>query len=188
MEAYVREALAEGAGRLAGDRLPGHDDRLRLRARRSRRAADFRRLTQLVLTTALERAGTWVCEPLADLALEMPIVDRAGRRWRRSAGSAAASAASSRRTGCRHVERRPAGRARPVAAAPAARAVDGGGDPRDPPRRLPADRRATRRGARARARARSTATPGSRRWRSAAEVGPRRTGRVPSGACRRRTP
>jgi len=34
--------------------------------------ADFRRLTQLVLTTALDRAGTWVCEPLADLALEMP--------------------------------------------------------------------------------------------------------------------
>ena len=31
MEAYVREALAEGPGRLAGDRLPGHDDRLRLR-------------------------------------------------------------------------------------------------------------------------------------------------------------
>ena len=35
-------------------------------------AADFRRLTQLVLATALERAGTWVCEPLADLALELP--------------------------------------------------------------------------------------------------------------------
>ena len=25
-----------------------------------------------MLATALERAGTWVCEPLADLALEMP--------------------------------------------------------------------------------------------------------------------
>jgi ribosomal protection tetracycline resistance protein len=35
-------------------------------------AADFRRLTQLVLATALERAGTWVCEPLAHLTLEMP--------------------------------------------------------------------------------------------------------------------
>jgi ribosomal protection tetracycline resistance protein len=34
--------------------------------------ADFRRLTQLVLTTALARAGTWVCEPLAELSLEMP--------------------------------------------------------------------------------------------------------------------
>jgi ribosomal protection tetracycline resistance protein len=33
---------------------------------------DFRRLTQLVLATALDRAGTWVCEPLADLALEVP--------------------------------------------------------------------------------------------------------------------
>jgi ribosomal protection tetracycline resistance protein len=35
-------------------------------------AADFRHLTQLVLATALQRAGTWVCEPLADLSLEMP--------------------------------------------------------------------------------------------------------------------
>jgi ribosomal protection tetracycline resistance protein len=35
-------------------------------------AADFRRLTMLVLMAALDRAGTWVCEPLADLALEMP--------------------------------------------------------------------------------------------------------------------
>jgi ribosomal protection tetracycline resistance protein len=34
--------------------------------------ADFRRLTQLVLMTALDRAGTWVCEPLADLTLEIP--------------------------------------------------------------------------------------------------------------------
>ena len=35
-------------------------------------AADYRRLTQLVVATALERAGTWVCEPLADLSLELP--------------------------------------------------------------------------------------------------------------------
>jgi len=35
-------------------------------------ASDFRRLTLLVLMTALDRAGTWVCEPLADVALEMP--------------------------------------------------------------------------------------------------------------------
>ena len=35
-------------------------------------AADFRRLTQLVLMTALERAGTWICEPLSDLTLEVP--------------------------------------------------------------------------------------------------------------------
>jgi len=33
---------------------------------------DPERLTQLVLMTALERAGTWVCEPLADLRLEVP--------------------------------------------------------------------------------------------------------------------
>jgi ribosomal protection tetracycline resistance protein len=35
-------------------------------------AADYRRLTELVLATALERAGTWVCEPLTELSLEMP--------------------------------------------------------------------------------------------------------------------
>ena len=35
-------------------------------------AADFRRLTQLVLRPRSHRAGTWVCEPLSDLALEMP--------------------------------------------------------------------------------------------------------------------
>jgi ribosomal protection tetracycline resistance protein len=35
-------------------------------------AADFRRLTQLVLSAALDRGGTWVCEPLANLALEIP--------------------------------------------------------------------------------------------------------------------
>jgi ribosomal protection tetracycline resistance protein len=35
-------------------------------------AADYRRLTQLVLAEAVERAGTWVCEPLATLSLEIP--------------------------------------------------------------------------------------------------------------------
>src|SRR5205085_5355053 len=34
--------------------------------------ADFRLITQLVLMTALDRAGTGVCEPLADVSLEMP--------------------------------------------------------------------------------------------------------------------
>jgi ribosomal protection tetracycline resistance protein len=34
--------------------------------------ADFRRLTELVLMTALDRAGTWVCEPLSDVTLEVP--------------------------------------------------------------------------------------------------------------------
>jgi ribosomal protection tetracycline resistance protein len=71
MEEYVREALSEGLSGWqvtdcrvtmtdCGYNSPGTS------------AADFRRLTQLVLTTALERAGTWVCEPLAELALEMP--------------------------------------------------------------------------------------------------------------------
>ena len=31
LTAYIHEALARGPGRLAGDRLPGHGDRLRLR-------------------------------------------------------------------------------------------------------------------------------------------------------------
>jgi ribosomal protection tetracycline resistance protein len=71
METYVREALAEGRSGWqvtdcrvtmtdCGYGAPGTN------------ASDFRLLTQLVLATALQRAGTWVCEPLADLALEMP--------------------------------------------------------------------------------------------------------------------
>jgi ribosomal protection tetracycline resistance protein len=40
--------------------------------------SDFRRLTQLVLATALARAGTWVCEPLSELALEMPSASAPG--------------------------------------------------------------------------------------------------------------
>ncbi|MEX2546654.1 MAG: hypothetical protein WD830_02550 [Chloroflexota bacterium] len=71
MEAYVREALAEG---LSGWQVT--DCRITMTdcgyASPATGAADFRRLTQLVLMTALDRAGTWVCEPLADLALEMP--------------------------------------------------------------------------------------------------------------------
>jgi ribosomal protection tetracycline resistance protein len=35
-------------------------------------AADFRKLTPLVLRQALERAGTVVCEPLVDVTLELP--------------------------------------------------------------------------------------------------------------------
>jgi ribosomal protection tetracycline resistance protein len=35
-------------------------------------AADFRKLTPLVLAQALERAGTVVCEPVVRLALEVP--------------------------------------------------------------------------------------------------------------------
>jgi ribosomal protection tetracycline resistance protein len=71
MEGYVREALAEG---LAGWQVT--DCRVTLTdsgyASPETTAGDLRRLTQLVLTSALARAGTWVCEPLADLALEIP--------------------------------------------------------------------------------------------------------------------
>ncbi len=71
MEAFVREALVEG---LAGWQVT--DCRVTMTdcgyASPVTSAADFRRLTQLVLMTALERAGTWVCEPLSDLSLEMP--------------------------------------------------------------------------------------------------------------------
>ncbi len=35
-------------------------------------AADFRKLTPLVLAQALERAGTVVCEPMARVSLEIP--------------------------------------------------------------------------------------------------------------------
>ena len=71
LEAYVHEALAEGR---AGWQVT--DCRVTLTdcgyASPVTSAADYRRLTQLVLMTALERAGTWVCEPLSDLGLEMP--------------------------------------------------------------------------------------------------------------------
>ena len=71
MEAYVREALLEG---LAGWQVT--DCRVTMTdcgyASPVTSAADYRRLTQLVLAVALERAGTWVCEPLSELALEMP--------------------------------------------------------------------------------------------------------------------
>ena len=71
MEAYVREALTEG---LAGWQVT--DCRVTMTdcgyASPVTSAADYRRLTQLVLMTALDRAGTWVCEPLSDLALEVP--------------------------------------------------------------------------------------------------------------------
>ncbi len=71
MEAFAREALAEG---LAGWQVT--DCRVTMTdigyASPVTSAADYRRLTQLVLMTALERAGTWVCEPMADLTLEVP--------------------------------------------------------------------------------------------------------------------
>ena len=71
MEAYVREALAEGrAGWQVTDCRVTMTDSGYMSPVTS--PADYRRLTQLLLATALDRAGTWVCEPLADVALEMP--------------------------------------------------------------------------------------------------------------------
>ena len=71
MEAYVREALEEG---LFGWQVT--DCRVTMTdcgyGAPGTTASDFRLLTQLVLTKALERAGTSVCEPLANLSLEMP--------------------------------------------------------------------------------------------------------------------
>ena len=71
METHVHEALAEG---LAGWQVT--DCRVTMwdcgYTSPATSPADFRRLTQLVLMTALDRAGTWVCEPLSDLTLEVP--------------------------------------------------------------------------------------------------------------------
>ncbi len=71
IEGYVHETLAEG---LAGWQVT--DCRVTMTdcgySAPGSTAADFRRLTQLALTTALDRAGTWVCEPLADVSLEVP--------------------------------------------------------------------------------------------------------------------
>ena len=71
METFVRDALTEG---LAGWQVT--DSRVTMTdcgyASPVTSAADFRRLTQLVLMTALDRAGTWVCEPLSDITLEVP--------------------------------------------------------------------------------------------------------------------
>ena len=71
MEAYVREALFEGLhGWQVTDCVVTMTDCGYGSPQTT--TSDFRRLTQLVLMTALDRAGTWVCEPLADLALETP--------------------------------------------------------------------------------------------------------------------
>jgi len=71
MEGYVREALDEGqAGWHVTDcRIVVTDCGY---FQTGTTAGDFRRVTQLVIAEALERAGTWVCEPLADLSLEIP--------------------------------------------------------------------------------------------------------------------
>ena len=71
MDSYVHEAMAEG---LFGWQVT--DCRVTMTdcgyAAPGTSAGDFRHLTQLVLMTAVERAGTWVCEPLADVTLEVP--------------------------------------------------------------------------------------------------------------------
>ena len=56
---------------VAGDRLRGDDDALRLPAAGNGRQ-DFRYLTPLVLMSALQRAGTTVCEPVHRFHLEIP--------------------------------------------------------------------------------------------------------------------
>jgi ribosomal protection tetracycline resistance protein len=68
---YIHEALSEGpAGWQVTDcRVTVTDCGY---ASPATSAADYRRLTELVLAMSLERAGTWVCEPLADLSLEVP--------------------------------------------------------------------------------------------------------------------
>ncbi|MEA2518046.1 MAG: ribosomal protection tetracycline resistance protein [Chloroflexota bacterium] len=71
MESYVREALKEGlAGWQVTDCRVTMTDCGYLSPTSS--PADFRRLTELVVMTALDRAGTWVCEPLVDFTLEAP--------------------------------------------------------------------------------------------------------------------
>ncbi|HEX5827811.1 MAG TPA: translation factor GTPase family protein [Candidatus Limnocylindrales bacterium] len=71
LTAYVHEALEEG---LAGWQVA--DCRVTITdcgySSPATSAADYRRLTELVVAHALARAGTWVCEPLSELALEMP--------------------------------------------------------------------------------------------------------------------
>jgi ribosomal protection tetracycline resistance protein len=68
---YIHEALSEG---LAGWQVT--DCRVTVTdcgyASPATSAADYRHVTELVVATALERAGTWVCEPLAELSIEVP--------------------------------------------------------------------------------------------------------------------
>ena len=120
-----------------------------------------------MLTTALDRAGTWVCEPLADLALEMPsstapgVLAVLGRLGGRVRGQFSANGVS-------HVDAvLPVARVRALQhQLPGLSMGEGILETRlggyQPIGDEPADAR------RARARARSTATRGWLRWRSAA--------------------
>ena len=77
MATYVREALNEGLlGWQVTDCLVTMTDCGY--ASPNTGAGDFRRLTELVLATALGQARTWVCEPLAELSLEVPAETRYG--------------------------------------------------------------------------------------------------------------
>jgi ribosomal protection tetracycline resistance protein len=77
MESNVREALEEGP-----NGWPVTDCRVTMwdSGYTSPRSTlgDFRRLTQLVLAHALDRAGTWVCQPLAEISLELPSASAPG--------------------------------------------------------------------------------------------------------------
>jgi ribosomal protection tetracycline resistance protein len=99
MESYVRDALNEGlhGWQVTDCRVTMWDCGYRSP---ETTAADFRRLTELVLATALERAGTWVCEPLMELRLEIPqgtapgVVAALGRLGGRVTGQFTASEVS----------------------------------------------------------------------------------------------
>jgi ribosomal protection tetracycline resistance protein len=71
MDSFVREALNEG---LHGWQVT--DCRVTMTdcgyGAPVTSTSDFRLLTQMLIANAVARAGTWVCEPLADLSLEMP--------------------------------------------------------------------------------------------------------------------
>ncbi len=75
--AYVREALTEGLSgwQVTDCRVTVTDSGY---SSPVSGAADFRKLTQLVMAEALERAGTWVCEPLAEVGLEVPAATASG--------------------------------------------------------------------------------------------------------------
>jgi ribosomal protection tetracycline resistance protein len=96
METYVGEALREG---LCGWQVT--DCRVTMTdcgyGAPGTKASDFRYLTELVLANALDRAGTWVCETMADLSLEMPastgpgVLDGLGRLGGRVRGQFSAN-------------------------------------------------------------------------------------------------
>ena len=129
---------ARRAGRLAGDRLPGHDDRLRLRVA----GHVLGRLPAPDAARARNRARS--CR---DVGVRAALPTCARDAIRDGPGCPWRSRPTRRpRDGPVLGERpdegecSPARGPRPLAAAPAAGAVDGGGDPRGAPWRLPTDR------------------------------------------------